>query len=143
MIPGVKYLKRDEKYDSQQADVNDMFRTFSLEVPADIYILAHATAPFTGAESISKGIKAVESGEYDSAVAVQKIQDFFWKDGEPMNYDTLKIPRTQDLKPMFEETTGLYIFTRDVIQNRRSRIGNRPYMLEVARKEETVNNNPI
>lgn len=143
LIPGVKYLKRDEKYDSQQADVNDMFRTFSLEVPADIYILAHATAPFTGAESISKGIKAVESGEYDSAVAVQKIQDFFWKDGEPMNYDTLKIPRTQDLKPMFEETTGLYIFTRDVIQNRRSRIGNRPYMLEVSPIEATDINNPI
>ena len=60
-----------------------------------------------------------------------------------MNYDTLKIPRTQDLKPMFEETTGLYIFTRDVIQNRRSRIGNRPYMLEVSPIEATDINNPI
>ena len=143
LIDGVHYLKRDAKFDTATADVNDMFRTFSLEVPADIFVLAHATAPFQEPESIDKGIRQVKSGEYDSALAVTKLLEFFWQDGKPVNYDTLKIPRTQDLNPYYEETTGLYIFTKRVIQERRSRIGDKPYLLEVSKIESTDINDPI
>ena len=137
------YLKRDLKFDTATADVNDMFRTFSLEVPADIYVLAHATAPFQEPESIDRGVREVKSGKYDSALAVTKMQEFIWQDGHPVNYDTKKIPRTQDLTPYYVETTGLYIFTKKVIQEIRSRIGNKPYLLEVSKVESTDINNPI
>ena len=143
LIDGVHYLKRDAKFDTATADVNDMFRTFSLTVPADIYVLAHATAPFQEPESIDKGVQQVKLGEYDSALAVTKMLEFFWQDGKPVNYDTLKIPRTQDLNPYYVETTGLYIFTKKVIQERRSRIGDKPYLLEVSKIESTDINDPI
>lgn len=142
IIPGVNYLKRDEKYDTAQADVNDMFRTFSLSVPADIYVLAHATAPFLKSESINKAVQAVKTGEYDSAIAVRKMQEFLWRDGKAVNYDPLRIPRTQDLEPLYVETTGMYVFTKNVIQNRRSRIGEKPYLQVVSVIEATDINNP-
>lgn len=142
IIPGVNYLKRDEKYDTAQADVNDMFRTFSLSVPADIYVLAHATAPFLKSESINKAVQAVKTGEYDSAIAVRKMQEFLWRDGKTVNYDPLRIPRTQDLEPLYVETTGMYVFTKNVIQNRRSRIGEKPYLQVVSVIEATDINNP-
>ena len=142
IIPGVNYLKRDEKYDTAQADVNDMFRTFSLSVPADIYVLAHATAPFLKSESINKAVQAVKTGEYDSAIAVRKMQEFLWHDGKAVNYDPLRIPRTQDLEPLYVETTGMYVFTKNVIQNRRSRIGEKPYLQVVSAIEATDINNP-
>ena len=137
------YLKRDEKYDSATADVNEMFYEFSKQVPADIYVLAHATAPFQSIENIQEGIKAVKSGEYDSALAVKKMQEFLWMNGKPMNYDPKKIPRTQDLTPIYQETTGLYIFSRDVIQKLRRRVGDKPYLIEVSEIEATDINNPI
>lgn len=142
LIDGVRYLKRDEKYDTANADVNDMFRTFSREVRADIYVLAHATAPFQTKESIDKGIREVKTGKYDSALAVTKMLDFYWKDNLPENYDTKRIPRTQDLEPIFVETTGLYIFTKNVIEERRSRIGYNPYLLEVSKVEACDINDP-
>lgn len=142
MIPGTRYLKRDEKYDTAQADVNDMFRTFSLTIPADIYVLAHATAPFLKPESIDYGVRQVKTGNYDSALAVKKMQEFIWKNQKPYNYNTEKIPRTQDLEPLYVETTGLYIFTKEVIQNRRSRIGVKPFMIEVTKQEATDINDP-
>ena len=43
----------------------------------------------------------------------------------------------------YVEIIGLYIFTKKVIQERRSRIGNRPYLLEVSKVESTDINNPI
>lgn len=143
LLPGIQYLKRDAKYDTSDADVNDMFYSFSKEIPADVYVLAHATAPFQLATTIDKGVAMVKSGLFDSAVAVKRIQEFMWKDGKPINYNTKKIPRTQDLPPVYMETTGLYIFTKEVIQKRRSRIGYRPYMLEVSKIEATDINDPI
>lgn len=143
LLDGVKYLKRDAKYDTATADVNDMFYSFSKEVDADIYVLAHATAPFQKTQSIDKGIKVVKSGDYDSAIAVKKMQDFFWLNGNPINYDPVSIPRTQDLDPFYVETTGMYIFTKEVISTLRSRIGNKPYLLEMSEVEATDINNPI
>lgn len=143
LLLGVKYLQRDVKYDASNADVNDMFYAFSQEVPADVYVLAHATAPFQTIPSIESGIEAVLSGKYDSALAVKKLQDFIWRDGSPMNYSPESIPRTQDLEPVYMETTGLYIFTNEVITKFRRRIGNHPYLIEVDEMKATDINNPI
>lgn len=143
LLPDVKFIKRDEKYDSKTADVNDMFYSFAKTVKADIYVLAHATAPFLLSDTIEKGINIVETGEYDSAVAVRKMQEFLWADGNPLNYSLEKIPRTQDLEPIYVETTGLYIYKEDVICEMRRRIGKKPYMLEVDLLEATDINNPI
>ena len=143
LLPGIHYLKRDERFDTAQANVNEMFYMFSTEVDADIYVLAHATAPFQKAESIDRGVLAVKSGEYDSALAVKKMQEFIWKNGCAFNYNPAFIPRTQDLEPLYVETTGLYIFTKCVIQTRHSRIGAKEYMLEVSPIEATDINNPV
>lgn len=142
-IEGVFYKKRDERFDDNGINVNDMFYTFAEEIDADIYVLAHATAPFQESESIDKGIKEVKSGKYDSAIAVKRMQEFIWKDGKAFNYDPKRIPRTQDLAPLYVETTGLYVYTKDVIMINKSRIGNKPYMLEMNPVEAIDINNPI
>ena len=79
--------------------------SFAEEVPADIYVMTHTTAPFIRAESIEKGLNAVISGEFDSSFAAKKLQDFLWKDGVPFNYQLNNIPRTQDLPVLYEETS--------------------------------------
>lgn len=143
VLPGVNFLRRSEIYDTAQADVNDMFYTFSKTIDADVYVLAHATAPFLRSESIDKGVRVIRDDGYDSVVAVRKIQEFIWRDGKPFNYNPEFIPRTQDLEPLYVETTGLYIFTKKVIQTKHSRIGECPFLLEVSPIEATDINNPV
>lgn len=143
LLEGVHFLRRDPKYDTAAADVNDMFYEFSKQVPADIYVLAHATAPFQRPESIDRGVLAVKNMGYDSALAVRKMQDFFWIGGKPFNYDPNQIPRTQDLEEIYMETTGMYIFTHDVITRLRRRIGDKPYLVEMSETESVDINNPI
>ncbi|MFK3708856.1 cytidylyltransferase domain-containing protein [Leclercia adecarboxylata] len=140
---GVKFLKRSENLDLSDTKINEVLSAFATDVPADIYVLAHATAPFLTTESIQKGVDKVHSGEHDSALTVHKMQDFIWKNGRPMNYDLAAIPRTQDLDPLFIETTGLYIYTHDLITQRNARIGDKPYLIEVSSIESLDINNPI
>ena len=132
---GIKYLQRPESLDQDTTKMNEVLECFAGEVPADIYVMTHTTAPFISAESIEKGIQAVKENGYDSAFAVKKLQDFLWKDGQPFNYKLDAIPRTQDLPILYEETSGFYIYHSDVITKLKRRIGNHPYMVEVSEIE--------
>lgn len=132
---GVFFLKRPAGMDSDSTQMNQILLNFADEVPADIYVMTHTTAPFIRAESIKKGMEAVLSGQYDSAFAVKKLQDFLWKDGTPLNYELDHIPRTQDLPVFYEETSGFYIYRRDVMKKLNRRIGDKPFLVEVGEIE--------
>jgi CMP-N-acetylneuraminic acid synthetase len=139
--PQVKFLKRPKNLDLPTAGGLDLIENFKQAVYADIYIKLHATSPFTKIESIEKGLNAVISGYYDSAFPVIVNHDFFWIDGKS-NYDTENIPRTQDLKPFYIETTGFYIYNHDIAEQRR-RIGDTPFFIEVSKIEAIDINEPI
>lgn len=132
---GIKFLKRPESLDQDITKMNDVLQCFANEISADIYIMTHTTSPFISKKSIEKGLKAVESGKYDSSFAAKKLQDFLWKDGIPFNYHLDCIPRTQDLPVLYEETSGFYIYKRDVIKKMNRRIGNMPFIVEVGEIE--------
>ncbi len=136
-FPGTKtkYLVRDKRLDLSTTKFNDVLTSFAQNVPADIYVLTHATAPFIRPERFSEGINAVRSGKHDCAFAVEQLREFLWKDGKPFNYDPANIPRTQDLELMLVETCGMYIYTSDLIKTQHRRIGNKPYFVEVTKKE--------
>lgn len=132
---GVKYLKRSESLDQDTTKMNEVLSCFADDVPADVYVMTHTTAPFISKDSIEKGLNAVLSGEYDSSFAAKKLQDFLWKDGVPFNYELNSIPRTQDLPPLFEETSGFYIYKNEVMTKLNRRIGDKPYIVEVGEIE--------
>ena len=132
---GVKFLKRAESLDQDTTKMNEVLKCFAKDVPADVYVMTHTTAPFVSCKSIIKGIQAVVENGYDSSFAAKKLQDFLWKDGAPFNYDLSNIPRTQDLEPLYEETSGFYIYKSDVMTKYNRRIGNNPYIVEIGEIE--------
>ena len=127
---GVLIKPRNPIFDLDSAKMNDILFEFSNDIKADIYVMSHVTAPFIRPGSITKGIEALISGEYDSSFSAKLIQDFLWDENGPMNYDLESIPRTQDLHPIWMETSGFYIYGFDLIQRKR-RVGNKPYIVEV------------
>lgn len=133
----IKYLKRSSELDKDTSTMNEILSEFTKEIDADIYVLAHATAPFVKKISFEKCINAVKEENYDSAFSVKKVQDFLWKDDKPINYELENIPRTQDLPKIYKETCGFYIFKKEVIKKYNRRIGLNPYLYEVDDIETT------
>ena len=132
---GVKYLKRSTSLDLDTTSMTEVLTCFTREVPADVYVMTHTTAPFISKESIEKGLMAVLSGDYDSSFAAKRLQDFLWKDGKPFNYELTNIPRTQDLPALYEETSGFYIYKHAVMAELHRRIGEKPYIVEIGEIE--------
>lgn len=132
---GIKYLRRKESLDTSQTKMNEVLECFAKDVDADVYLMTHTTSPFISSKSIEEALKKVTSEEYDSALAVHCVQEFLWKDGSPFNYDLTNIPRTQDLEPLYSETSGFYIYNRNIILDYQRRIGFNPYLKEVSKIE--------
>ena len=139
---GVKFLQRDERLDSNTTLGEEIYDAFTSEVDADIYILAHATSPFIRTATIADAVARVESGEYDSAFSAERVQTFAWWDGKPLNYSLDRGPRTQDLEPVYVETSAFFVFEREVWRSKRRRIGERPYMAVTDRIESMDIDNP-
>lgn len=139
---GVKFLRRSESLDQNTTLGREIYDAFTQEVEADLYILAHATSPFIRPTTIEQAVAEVESGEYDSAFSAERIQTFTWWQGEPLNYSLQNVPRTQDLEPIFVETSAFFIFGRDLWLNEHRRIGDRPYIAVTDRIESTDIDNP-
>lgn len=139
---GVDFIKRSVELDLPTSNFNQIFSSFVKEKDADIYVFAHATAPFITIETMRECINAVKSGEFDSAFCAEKIQTFLWKDGQPLNFNASNLPRTQDLEPIFQETSGIYVFNKEVFTKYGRRIGIKPFIKCVGFKETVDIDNP-
>lgn len=128
---GVRFLRRRRALDGDLVKGAEIYSSFLSEVEADAYVLAHATSPFVKPESIQRGVDALLSGEHDSAFAAQRVQTFAWFRGEPLNYSLDDVPRTQDIEPVWVETSAFYAFRREVFERGGRRIGDSPLIVEV------------
>lgn len=132
----VQYLKREAWLDTAKAKCQDIVDAFLNEIETDLIVLIHVTSPFLKKESIEKCVRAVVSGDYDSAFTAARVQDFLWKDGRPLNFNPEYIERTQDLPIVYKESVGCYVFTKDSYLKTRRRIGKKPYICEISKIEE-------
>lgn len=139
---GITFLKRPVELDLPTSNFNQIFTAFMKEKDADIYVFAHATAPFISKKTMTECIESVKKGNYDSAFCAEKIQTFLWRNGEPLNFDPANLPRTQDLEPIYRETSGVYVFKKEVFLKYGRRIGINPFIKCVEFKEAVDIDNP-
>lgn len=125
------FLKRSEALDGEFTRGEEIYSAFVNEIDADIYVLAHVTSPFLHSSTIAKAVEKVASGENDSAFTAKEIKTFCWYNGKPLNYSLTEIPRTQDIEAVYQETSGFYIFKKEIWEQHHRRIGFSPYMCVV------------
>ena len=65
---------------------------------------------------------------------------FYWYANMPVNCRPGILPRSQDMLPVIEETTGLYGISSDSLKKYKCRIGRKPYM-HIVNKYEAVDIN--
>ncbi len=133
----VRVLDRPKELRGDFISMNEIIAHDISQAPADIYVQTHATNPLLRSETILAGLhRFIQSEDHDSLFSVNKLQTrLYTADGQPINHDPESLIRTQDLPPMFEENSALYIFTKESFAVRQRRIGTRPVMFETDRIE--------
>jgi CMP-N-acetylneuraminic acid synthetase len=133
-FPRVKVIDRPKHLRADDISMNEILLYDTSQVDADYYLQTHSTNPLLQPETISRAIKTflADFPAHDSLFTVTRLQTRLYdNDGQAINHDPGVLIQTQDLPPVFEENSCLYIFTRKNLVRRKNRLGDKPLMFEV------------
>ena len=138
----ISIIERKPELATNAANGNDLLlHQFEMFPDYDFYFQLFATAPYLQSTTIKKCFEILTSSEeFDSCFTAVAHQGFFWLNNNPINYRPGVLPRSQDLMPVIEETTGLYGISKNALQKYHCRIGGKPY-IHVVNKYEAVDIN--
>jgi CMP-N-acetylneuraminic acid synthetase len=137
-FPEVLVIERPDHLRGGDVPMNDVLLHDVEVVPADLYLQTHSTNPLLTADSISAALDEFLEARprYDSAFTVTPLHTRLWTpEGTALNHDPNVLVRTQDLPPVMEENSCLYIFDGETLRRRHNRIGERPLLYPLLAEE--------
>lgn len=138
LFPDVKLIQRPQHLQADDVPMNDILLHDTSQVKADFYLQTHSTNPLLKPETISNAIQNLFTNypQKDSLFSVTRLQTrLYFQDGKAINHNPLELIQTQDLPPVYEENSCLYIFTRENLERKKHRIGDSPLIFEIPRLE--------
>jgi len=133
-FPMVRILKRPDYLCADTISMNDILVYDTSQEQADFYLQTHSTNPLLQPSTISRSIQTMLANfpAYDSLFSVTRVHTRLWdQQGRAINHDPAVLIQTQDLPPVYEENSCIYIFTRQRLVERQNRLGERPFMFEM------------
>jgi len=133
-FPQVKIINRPESLRADDIPMNDILLHDTAQVEADFYLQTHSTNPLLKASTVSKAIQTffADFPKYDSLFSVTRLQTRLYdQHGRAINHNPRELLQTQDLPPVYEENSCLYLFTRANLIKHHHRIGDTPLMFAI------------
>ena len=98
------------------------------------FLQTHCTNPLITEATITNAVEYYFENlkTYDSLLAVNKIQCRLYKaDGSPLNHLLNSMERTQDMKPIWKESSSFFIFSKKTFLQNLSRVGRHPTLFDI------------
>lgn len=137
-FPSVTVFDRPEHLCGDATSMNEILAYDVSQRESEFFLQTHSTNPFLKAETISRAVETFTNAhpKYDSLFSVTRIYTRLWDDdAQAINHDPSELIQTQNLPPIYEENSCLYIFSKKGLVKRQHRIGEKPFMFEVDRQE--------
>ena len=138
-FPSVQVIDRPRHLLGGDVPMTEVLRHDVTIVDSEWYLQTHSTSPLLRSETISAGLQALGANldRHDSMMSVTRLQTRLYDaGGRAVNHDPEVLLRTQDLPPLYEENSGMYVFSREQIREGR-RFGERPMLFEIDPIEAT------
>jgi CMP-N-acetylneuraminic acid synthetase len=133
-FPEVRIIDRPAEIAGDQVSMNRILAYDVRQVEADYYLQTHSTNPLLTAPTISRAVQRFLEAypDHDSLFSVTPLHTRLWsREGKPLNHNPEVLIQTQDLPPVYEENSCIYLFTKDTFLARNNRLGERPLLFEI------------
>ena len=137
-FPSVTILDRPQHLSGDAISMNEIISHDINQRDAEFFLQTHSTNPFLKAETISTAIKRFFKSvpEFDSLFSVTRLYTrLYTEEGSAINHDPSELLQTQDLPPVYEENSCLYIFSKNGFITQNHRIGKKPFLYEIDPEE--------
>lgn len=124
---GVKYHRREEYYASSQCSGSEFFCHLGEVTDTDIFVYTPCTSPFIKPTTISQCIQEyLQQSDHDCVATVSSVKEFMWLNGNPVNYNPLNAPNSQNLPDIVALNFGVTVISRDLLIENHNIIGKSP-----------------
>jgi CMP-N-acetylneuraminic acid synthetase len=133
-FPTVQIINRPEHLRADDVPMNEILIHDTGLFEADFYLQTHSTNPLLKPETISKAIQLLITNypDRDSLFSVTRLQTRLYdQHGNAINHNPKELIQTQDLPPVYEENSCIYIFKREYLLAKRHRISDKPLMFDI------------
>lgn len=133
---GAKPILRDSYVcDEGRASANEMIADLVSRVDADVILWAHCTNPFVDASIYDEALVSYfkNSSINDSLVSVTRVQNHFWFQGKPLNFNpkSERHPLASTLDPLFYQNGAIFIQHKSSFAANSYFYGNCPALFEI------------
>jgi len=138
VFPKIHLIDRPDHLKAGTVPMNDVLLYDVDKVDADFYLQTHSTNPLLRTKTITNAVQNFLENYpmYDTLFSVTRLQTRLWDVlSRSINHNPSILLRTQDLPPVYEENSCIYIFTTNTLEERHNRIGERPLMFEIDKTE--------
>jgi CMP-N-acetylneuraminic acid synthetase len=132
-FPAVHVIDRPEHLRADDISMNTILLHDISQAPAELYLQTHSTNPLLRAETISAAIhqRVEKMTMHASLFPVPRLQTRLYdKHGKAINHDPRVLIQTQNLPPVYEENSCIYLFPPQTLQKNGTRIGENPILFE-------------
>lgn len=135
----VKIVDRPENLHGDFVPMNDIIEYDLGMTDGAHYLQTHSTNPLLLGATVEAAVKQYFESlpDYDSLFTVTRLQTrLYWKSGQAVNHNPEELLRTQDLPPVFEENSNLFLFSKTSFTAAgNKRIGLKPSMFPMDKLE--------
>ena len=145
-FPEINIIDRPEDLRADEISMNRIINHDMSVIGADLYLQTHSTNPLLQARTVSKAIQIYleNRSKFDSLFSVTKLQTRLYdQDGKAINHNSGELIQTQDLPPLYEENSCIYLFTEAGLKENGHRVGSSPYLFEISPDEAWDIDTPI
>lgn len=135
--PSTVILRRPARLRGDMVTGNPLTEWEMTQVDGEHFLQTHVTNPLLTPQTVDAAVEKYFASEtHDSLFAVTEHHfRLFTANGRPVNHDPAVLTRSQDLEPLYEDNSNLYIFSRDSFARAGGRIGLRPQMFPMSKLE--------
>jgi len=141
LFPKVNILLRPEENRGDYISMNKVIAYDISQIENEYFLQTHSTNPLLKTSTIDTAIEKYFASLdiNDSLMSVTRLQTRLYDhNGKAINHDPNKLLRTQDLNPVYEENSNLYIFSKKSFEsNNGNRTGKNPLLFEIDKIEST------
>lgn len=133
----VTILERPDFLLGDMVSIQPLIEYDLAQTNGEFYLQTHSTNPLLTTETIDTALEAFfAQKEHDALFSVTALQTrFYWPDGRGVNHDPKHLIRTQDLEPIYEENSCIYIFSKTTNNKTKNRLGSNPIMFPIDKLE--------
>ena len=114
-FPKAVVHRRPEAIQGDAVSMNRIIEHDLSLLDGEHFLQTHSTNPLITPATVREAIGKYFQGlpEHDSLFSVTPMRKrYYWEDGRPVNHDPAELLPTQDLPPLLEENSNLYLFSK-------------------------------